>query len=147
MCVTTDITDLFDIHPKNKQDVGARLALWALANSYGKKELDYSGPLYESMKAEGGKIKLTFHHAEKLRSSDGQPLSFFEVAGDDGNFVEAKAEIDGDTVIVSSDAVAKPSAVRFGWKDYATPNLVNGAGLPASPFRTDDFKLKTAGRR
>lgn len=148
MAVTTDITDLFDIHPKNKQDVGLRLALWSLATTYGKSDLVYSGPLYESMAVEGNKIRIKFKHlGGGLQAKDGQPLTFFSIAGEDKNFVDAKAEIDGDTVVVTSDKVEKPVAVRFGWKDYATPNLFNKAGLPASPFRTDNFPLVTAGRK
>lgn len=136
MAVTTDITNLADIHPRNKQDVGYRLALWALAGTYGK-DLVYSGPLYKSMKVEGSKVLLTFDHSEGLKSRDGKDLSWFTIAGEDGNFVEAKATIDNDTVVVWSDAVSSPKAVRLGWHQLAEPNLVNGAGLPASPFRTD----------
>jgi sialate O-acetylesterase len=147
MAVTTDITEINDIHPKNKQDVGLRLALWALANTYDKKDLVYSGPLYDSMSVEAGKIRIKFKHANGLQSSDSQPLNSFTIAGDDEKFVPAKAEIDGDTIVVSSPDVSKPVAVRFGWNDLATPNLVNKAGLPASPFRTDKFKLVTAGRK
>jgi sialate O-acetylesterase len=146
MAVTTDITELFDIHPRNKQDVGARLAQWALGTTYGK-DVTISGPLYDSMAVEAGKIRLKFKHAEGLMAKDGQDLTDFEIAGDDEKFVPAKAVIDGETVVVSSPDVPKPVAVRFGWKDYATPNLFNKAGLPASPFRTDSFKMVTAGRK
>lgn len=138
MAVTVDIANLKDIHPKNKQDVGKRLALWALAKTYDKKGIVYSGPLYKSMKVEGDRIRLTFDHVGGgLVSRDGKPLSWFTIAGDDGNFVEATAVIDGNDVLVSSDAVAKPTAVRFGWSQLAEPNLSNKEGLPASPFRTD----------
>ncbi len=148
MAVTTDITELFDIHPKNKQDVGQRLALWALANSYEKSDVVYSGPLYDSMAVEDNKIRLKFKHVGGgLEAKDGQPLNFFTIAGEDQAFVDAKAEIDGDTIVVTSDQVEKPVAVRFGWSDFATPNLFNKAGLPASPFRTDDFPMVTAGRK
>lgn len=146
MAVTTDITDLFDIHPKNKQDVGARLAQWALGTTYGK-DVTISGPLYDSMVVEAGKIRIKFKHAEGLTAKDSQELTFFEIAGEDEKFVPAKAEIDGETVVVSSPDVPKPVAVRFGWKDYATPNLYNKARLPASPFRTDNFKMVTAGQK
>jgi sialate O-acetylesterase len=144
MCVTTDITNINDIHPKNKQDVGKRLALWALANTYGQKDLVYSGPLYDSYEVEGNKIRIKFQHAKGLKSGDGKPLTHFQIAGEDQKFVDAKAEIDGETIVVSSDSVAKPVAVRFAWSPIAEPNLFNGAGLPASPFRTDDWKLMTA---
>lgn len=137
MAVTTDIANLKDIHPKNKQDVGKRLALWALAKDYGKKDLVYSGPLYKSSKFEGGKAVIEFDHVGGgLVSRDGKPLNWFTVAGENGEFVEAKAEIVGSTVVVSSDKVEKPVAVRFGWHELAEPNLSNKDGLPASPFRT-----------
>lgn len=144
MCVTTDITNINDIHPKNKQDVGKRLALWALANTYGKKDLVYSGPLYDSHEIEGNKIRIKFKHGAGLMAKDDKPLTHFQIAGDDQKFVEAKAEINGDTLVVSSEAVPKPAAVRFAWSPIAEPNLFNKAGLPASPFRTDDWKLMTA---
>ena len=142
MAVTTDIGNLADIHPKNKQDVGLRLALWALAKVYERDDLVYSGPLYKSMEAENGKIRIHFDHAEGLKSSDGQPLTWFQVAGSDGKFVDAQAEVDGDTIVVSSDEVSEPEAVRFGWHQEAEPNLVNGAGLPASPFRTNGPRVE-----
>jgi sialate O-acetylesterase len=138
MAVTTDISNLKDIHPKNKQDVGARLARWALAKDYGKKDLVYSGPLYKSMKTEGDKIRLYFDHVGGgLVSRDGEPLSWFAIAGEDGEFVEAKAETDGETIVVHAESVKSPVNVRFGWNQLAEPNLSNKAGLPASPFRTD----------
>jgi len=138
MAVTTDIGNIGDIHPRNKQDVGKRLALCALAKDYGRSGLVYSGPLYKSMKIDGRKVRIRFDHVGGgLVSRDGKPLTWFTVAGADGKFVEAKAEIDGETVVVSCDAVAAPKAVRFGWDQIAEPNLANKEGLPASPFRTD----------
>lgn len=138
MAVTVDIGNVNDIHPKNKQDVGKRLALWALAKNYGKTGLVYSGPLYKEMKVDGNKVRLSFEHVGSgLVSRDDKPLSNFTIAGEDNKFVEAKAEIDGGTVVVSSDEVAKPVAVRFAWNQMAEPNLSNKEGLPASPFRTD----------
>lgn len=136
MAVTTDIANLNDIHPKNKQDVGLRLALWALAKDYGK-DIVYSGPLYKEMKVEGNKIRLFFDHAKGLKSGDDKPLTWFTIAGKDGEFVEAKAVVDGETIVVSSPEVSEPARVRFGWHQTAEPNLFNGADLPASPFRTD----------
>jgi sialate O-acetylesterase len=151
MAVTLDITDgpaaieakngQFDgIHPKNKQDVGRRLALWALAKVYGH-DVVYSGPIYKSMTLEGDKIRLQFDHCgQGLVSRDGKPLTDFTIAGEDQKFLPAVATIDGDSVIVHSDKVAKPVAVRYAWYDTAIPNLSNKDGLPASPFRTDRWK-------
>ncbi len=138
MAVTTDIGNLRDIHPRNKQDVGRRLALWALAKDYGRDDVTYSGPLYKSMTVEGNTIRLTFDHVGSgLTSRDDEPLTWFQIAGEDKEFVEANATIDGDTLVVSSDAIANPVAVRFGWHQSAEPNFMNKEGLPASPFRTD----------
>ncbi len=137
MAVTTDIGNLRDIHPRNKQDVGRRLALWALAKDYGREDVIYSGPLYKSMAVEGNTIRLTFNHiGSGLTSRDEEPLTWFQIAGEDKEFVEAAAIIDGDTVVVSSETVENPVAVRFGWHQSAEPNFVNKEGLPASPFHT-----------
>lgn len=140
MAVTVDISNTKNIHPTNKQDVGKRLALWALAQVYGQKDLVYSGPLYKSMKVDGNKIRLTFDHSGSgLASRDGEPLTWFTIAGDDKNFVEAEAKIAGNEIVVSSQSVEKPVAVRFAWNQDAEPNLSNKEGLPASPFRTDKW--------
>ena len=140
MVVTTDLADIKNVHPKNKFDVGNRLALWALAKDYGKKDLVYSGPLYKSMKVEGSKIRISFAHAEGgLAARDGKDLNEFQIAGADGKFVPAKAVIDGQTVVVSADGVTAPKTVRFGWHNVANPNLVNKVKLPASPFQTDNW--------
>ncbi|HRF00648.1 MAG TPA: sialate O-acetylesterase [Pirellulaceae bacterium] len=137
MAVTTDITQLDDIHPRNKQDVGRRLSLWALAGPYGREGIVVSGPLYREMKVEGSKIRLHFDHVGSgLVSLDEQPLNSFTIAGKDGNYVEAQATIDGDSIVVSAESVSEPVAVRFGWHQEATPNLGNVERLPASPFRT-----------
>ncbi|MGB1707706.1 MAG: 9-O-acetylesterase, partial [Rubripirellula sp.] len=140
--VTTDLVDnIADIHPRNKLDVGNRLALWALAKTYQMDGTTYSGPLYKSMSVEGNRARLTFAHtANGLRSSDGNALSEFQVAGNDGKFVAADAIVDGNTVIVSASQVKSPKTVRFGWHKTANPNLVNSAGLPASPFQTDNWR-------
>lgn len=142
MAVTTDLVDnIGDIHPRNKKDVGHRLSLWALAKNYGRSELVYSGPLYKSMKVDGSTVRLSFAHAgDGLKSSDGKPLTEFQIAGKDGVFVPATAEIDGKTVLVHADGIAEPAHVRFGWHKVAMPNLVNSAGLPASPFQTNNWQ-------
>ena len=140
MVVTTDIGNVRDIHPRNKQDVGLRLAFWALAKTYGKDDLVCSGPLYKSMKVEGNKIRISFNHVGSgLESRDGEPLSWVQIAGEDKEFVDAVAEIDGDTIVVSSEEVQSPVAVRLGWNQSAEPNLMNQEGLPVSPFRTDSW--------
>jgi len=140
MAVTTDIGNLKNIHPTNKQDVGKRLALWALAKNYGKEDLVYSGPLYKSMKVEGNSIHLTFDHVGGgLMTRDKAAPSEFIVAGEDKKFVPAKAIIVGDTIVVSAAGVAKPVAVRYAFSQTAKATLMNKEGLPASPFRTDDW--------
>ncbi len=144
MAVISDIGNLQDIHPTNKADVGNRLALWALAKDYGKKDLSYSGPIYKNFSVEGDRIKLEFDHAAGLKSRDGKPLTHFVIAGEDQHFVPAEATIKGNTIVLGNPSVTKPLAARFGWREDAEPNFVNGAGLPASPFRTDTFKAVTA---
>lgn len=140
MAVTVDIGNTEDIHPRNKQDVGKRLALWALAKTYDRDGLVYSGPLYKSMQIEGDRIRVSFNHVDGgLVSRDEKPLRHFTIAGKDKEFVEATATIDGETVVVSADDVENPVAVRFAWHQEAEPNLSNKAGLPASPFRTDKW--------
>ncbi len=138
MAVTTDITNLYDIQPKNKKEVGYRLSLCPWALTYGKKDLVYSGPLYKSMTIEGDKIRLRFDHVGSgLISLDDRPLTWFAIAGEDHIFYKARAEIDGDSVLVWCEKVPAPTAVRLGWHQLATPNIGNREGLPASPFRTD----------
>lgn len=144
MAVIIDIGEANDIHPKNKQDVGNRLALWALAKTYGKK-LVYSGPIYRSMEKKDNQIVLRFDHAGSgLVAKDGQPLKGFSIAAADKKFVWAEARIAGDTVVVSSPAVPDPVAVRYAWADNPVCNLYNQEGLPANPFRTDDWPGVTA---
>jgi sialate O-acetylesterase len=138
MAATHDIGSYPDCHGINKQDVGKRLALWALARTYGQKDLVYSGPLYKRMAVEGGKVRIHFDFARSgLVSNDGKPLTWFTIAGEDKKYVAATAVIEGDSVVVSNEAVAKPVAVRFAWSQAAAPNLANKEGLPASAFRTD----------
>ncbi|MDE3236983.1 MAG: sialate O-acetylesterase [Bacteroidota bacterium] len=138
MVVTTDLVDdLSNIHPSYKWVVAHRLALIALAKLYGKKKLVYQGPVYESMKVNSQSVELSFANvAGGLKSSDGKPLSWFTIAGEDGNFVPANAEIKGKKIIVSSPEITVPKYVRFAWDEKAQPNLINKEDLPAAPFRT-----------
>ncbi len=141
MAVTTDIGDPHDIHPRNKQDVGKRLAAIALNKTYGGTE-EYSGPVYEAMKTIGNKAVITFTHTGKgLMTPDKYGyLRGFEIAGADRQFHYAKAFIEGDHVVVVNDNVSSPVAVRFGWADDASDcNLYNMEGFPAGPFRTDQW--------
>lgn len=139
MAVTIDIGDANDIHPGNKQEVGNRLALNARAKVYGEK-LSYSGPIYQTMKLEGNRIRLFFDHAEAgLLVKGGEALKGFAIAGADKKFVWANAKIEGKTVVVSHANIAQPVAVRYAWSINPACNLYNQDGLPASPFRTDDW--------
>mgnify|MGYP000103161848 CR=1 FL=1 len=128
-----------DIHPKNKQEVGRRLALAARARVYGEPVV-YSGPIYKSMSVRDGQIRLEFNHVGSgLMAKGGEPLKGFAIAGADRKFVWADAKIDGDAVVVSARDVAAPAAVRYSWANNPIGNLYNKEGLPASPFRTDDW--------
>jgi len=146
MAVTIDIGDADELHPRNKLDVGRRLAAWALADTYKQKVIP-SGPLFDRYTINGNEVRIRFKHADGLKTMDGGPLKGFAIAGEDRHFVWADARIDGDTVIVSSPKISKPVAVRYGWADNPIANLYNKAGLPASPFRTDDWPGITAARR
>ncbi|MCK4275561.1 MAG: 9-O-acetylesterase, partial [Phycisphaerae bacterium] len=138
MVVTTDVGDIVDIHPRDKAAVGERLALWALAKTYGRPDIVYCGPMYKSLAVEGDKIRISFEHVGGgLISTDHKPLSWFEIAGADGRYTPAKAKIDGASVLVHSPEVPQPVAVRFAWHEEAQPNLANAEGLPAGPFRTN----------
>lgn len=140
MAVTIDIGEAYDIHPKNKQDVGIRLALAARANTYGQ-NIPYSGPIYRSYSINDNKIRVSFTNTDGgLKIKDGQTLKGFTIAGPDHKFYNADAVISGNDVIVSSSNVPYPVAVRYAWADNPDCNLHNGAGLPASPFRTDDWR-------
>lgn len=137
LAVTLDVGDFKDIHPPYKKQVGERLALWALAKDYGQKDLVCSGPLYKDMKTEGGKIRLSFDYTGSgLVAKDGELTNFF-IAGADKKFVPAKAAIEGKAIVVSSDQVAEPVAVRYAFDNAGVPSLFNKEGLPASSFRTD----------
>ncbi len=139
MAVTMDIGDPKDIHPRNKKEVGRRLSLLALNQTYGKSSIVCRGPMYREIKIENGKARLSFQSDVGGLDSGGKPLTSFTIAGEDKKFIEARAEIDGDSVRVWSDSVTKPVAVRFAWGAADEPNLKNKAGLPAPSFRTDDW--------
>jgi sialate O-acetylesterase len=146
MAVITDVGDPKDIHPTKKEPVGARLAVAALGIAYGKNN-EYSGPVHDKMAVKDGKAVLHFKHVGKgLEAKDG-PLQGFTIAGADRKFYNAKAEIQGDSVLVWCDKVLEPVAVRYGWANCPVVNLWNKDGLPASPFRTDDFPGVTASKR
>jgi sialate O-acetylesterase len=134
MAVAIDIGDKTDIHPKDKQEVGRRLALAARGIAYGEK-IEYSGPVYRKMDVADGKARLSFDHVGGGLKAEGE-LRGFEVAGEDEKYVPAKAAIDGAQVVVWSDGIAKPQAVRYAWAAFPDANLYNGEGLPAVPFRT-----------
>ncbi|MDT5270504.1 MAG: sialate O-acetylesterase [Acidobacteriota bacterium] len=144
MAVVIDIGNPDDIHPRNKLDVGLRLARWALADTYGW-EMEKSGPLYDSYKVEGDRVRVRFTHAGGLKTRDGAAPTGFYVAGADHKFVPAEARIEKGAVIVWSKDVPSPVAVRYAWSDNPAANLYNSEGLPASPFRTDDWPGLTAG--
>jgi sialate O-acetylesterase len=151
MAVIMDIGAAGDIHPKNKQDVGKRLAAWALAKDFGKK-VECSGPLYRKCQVEGNKIRIEFDHAESglmvgekkgldpvQETADGK-VKWISIAGEDKKFYWAEAAIDGKTLVVSSDKVPNPVAVRYAFAmNPQGANLYNKDGLPASPFRTDNW--------
>ncbi len=139
VAVITDAGDATDIHPTKKEPCGVRMALLARSQVYGEK-LVASGPIYKELKVDGVKAVLSFTSVGGgLVASDSKELSGFTIAGEDKVFHPATAKIEGDTVVVTSDKVTKPVAVRYGWKNYPVVNLSNKEGIPASPFRTDDF--------
>lgn len=138
MVVTMDIGDLRTIHPPDKENVGKRLAYWALARDY-KQNIPYSGPVFKESKIEGNKVRVVFDHTGEGLKMEGEKLQHFMIAGRDKNFVPADAEIQGGTVVVSSPDVRDPVAVRFGWGSTDMTNLFNSSGLPAGPFRTDNW--------
>jgi sialate O-acetylesterase len=140
LAVIIDIGEAADIHPRNKQEVGRRLALNALATTYGA-ALPYSGPLYRELRVEAGALRLLFDHVEAGLVCQGERLTAFAIAGEDRRFVWADARIDGDTIVVASPQVPAPVAVRYGWTENPACTLYNTAGLPASPFRTDDWPV------
>ncbi|HEX2099025.1 MAG TPA: sialate O-acetylesterase, partial [Candidatus Synoicihabitans sp.] len=136
MVVTIDVGDANDIHPAQKAPVGARLALAARALAYGE-NLEFSGPVWKDLRIDGAEAVVTFGHLGGGLVAPGGTLRGFTIAGVDRVFHPAEARIAGDTVVVTSSAVAQPVAVRYGWQNVASGNLFNRVGLPASPFRTD----------
>jgi sialate O-acetylesterase len=145
MAVTIDIGEANNVHPHNKAPLGDRLARIALANVYGR-AIEYSGPLYDSFAVEGGSIRVKFTHLGGGLVARGGDLKWFQIAGSDRKFVGADAKIDGDSIVVSSPRVSAPAAVRYAWDDYPDGcNLYNAAGLPASPFRTDNWAYPIPG--
>jgi sialate O-acetylesterase len=138
MAVAIDIGEALNIHPRNKQDVGKRLARWAMRDCYGDTNCEVSGPLYSSSAVEGDTIRIRFAHIGGGLKAKGGELKGFAIAAADKRFVWAKATIDGDSVVVESGSVKSPAFVRYAWADNPECTLYNGAGLPASPFRTDN---------
>lgn len=141
MVVVSDLVDdVKNIHPRNKQDVGKRLASWALGENYGVKGLAYKHPLYQSMNVEKSKVRIQFVNVSNGLKSVGDEISCFEIAGDDHIFKPAKVRIDGNTLLVWSKEIKTPVAVRFSWSNDAIGSLFSKEGLPVVPFRTDDWK-------
>ena len=143
MVVTTDlVNDINNIHPKMKKEVAIRLANYALAETYGEKNIAYKSPEYKSMKIENGKIRVYFDNAEDGLMSKGDTLKEFFIAGKDQNFLPAEAKIDGNSIIAWNERIKKPVAVRFAFRNATQPNLFNKEGLPVDPFRTDDWPVQ-----
>jgi len=142
MASLMDVGEKSCIHPANKKAAGERLAYLALANTYGKKGIEFSGPVLKEMKTEGSIIKLTFDHAKNGLTTFGMELNNFKVAGENKNFVPAQAFITNQGITVFSPAVDKPVAVRYAFDDFVIGELYNTEGLPASSFRTDDWEMK-----
>jgi sialate O-acetylesterase len=139
MAVTLDVGNYDLIHPGDKEAVAKRLAYWALAKTYQVKGIAYCGPIFNSRQIKENQIVIDFNYAEQGLSSFGKELDGFVVSGNDRVFYPAKARIEGKNVIVSSDSVLHPVAVRYGWCNYLQGTLYNNAGLPASSFRTDSW--------
>ena len=141
MAVTMDIGDPSDIHPANKQEVGRRLALWALAKTYGRDDIVHSGPLYREHSVEGARVRVRFESLGSGLIEGGDHITGFEIAGEDRRFRRAAARIDGDSVLVWSSEVPRPVAVRYGFSAASQPILFNKSWLPAAAFRTDDWPV------
>ncbi|MFC0185560.1 sialate O-acetylesterase [Pseudarcicella hirudinis] len=147
MATIIDIGEAGNIHPKNKQDVGNRLALSARKIAYGEENVIHSGPMYQDMVIEGNTIRLTFNSIGSGLTASNGALKGFTIAGDNHQFVWANASIEGNTIVVSSPEVQKPVSVRYAWANNPEGcNLYNQEGLPASPFRTDHWDGITKGK-
>ena len=146
LAITIDVGDPKNLHPPRKAEIGGRLALWALETTYGRRVV-FSGPLYESMKVAGNEVHIRFRYVGDGLAVRGDGLKGFAIAGADRKFDWADARIEGDEVIVSSNQVSAPVAVRYAWAGSPECNLYNKNGLPASPFRTDDWPGASAGKR
>jgi sialate O-acetylesterase len=136
MAVIIDIGESRDIHPKNKQDVGLRLALAARGLTY-KQPVEYAGPMFQTANPENGVMRVYLTHSDGMQARGGGAITGFEIAGADGKYVPGEVKVDGNTLLISSAQVASPMAVRYAWADDPLCNLVNQVGLPASPFRSD----------
>jgi sialate O-acetylesterase len=146
LAVTIDVGEAGNLHPPRKAEIGQRLALWALATAYGEK-IVYSGPMYGSSKIEGDRIRIRFRQIGSGLDARGGELKGFAIAGADRKFHWAKASIEGDSVVVFSPEVSAPVAVRYAWANSPECNLYNKEGLPASPFRTDEWPGATFSER
>jgi sialate O-acetylesterase len=145
MAVTIDIGEANNVHPHNKEPLGDRLTRIALAKTYGR-DIEYSGPRYESMTIEGSAVRIKFSHLGGGLVAKGGALKWFQIAGADQKFVDADAQIDGDTIRVTAASVPSPQAVRYAWDDFPDGcNLYNAADLPAAPFRTDHWDYPLVG--
>lgn len=138
MAVTIDVGETADIHPRNKSVVGKRLAINALANTYGE-NIEYSGPIFEKYSIEGEKVRVAFSHCAGMKAFDGGPIKGFSIAGVDHKYYFADAVVDGNSIVISCPDVSFPVAVRYAWANNPVCNLANASGLPASPFRTDNW--------
>ena len=141
MAVVNDIANIKDIHPRNKDDVGKRLALLALNKTYGQHDVVCDSPLFDRFEVEGDALRVQFKHAQSLKTRDGAAPNWFTICGPDGVFQDADAVIDGAAVVLTAQDVAEPVAVRFAWDHCAEPNLMNEAGLPASAFRAGTIPI------
>ncbi len=140
MAVANDIGAANDIHPKNKKEVGLRLSRWALAKDYGKDDEVLCGPLFESVEEKEGRLIATFQYAAGLKSRDGGPLKRFEIKAENGTWVWAEDQVKDGKVIVWAEDIESPKALRYAWAENPEgANLVNGEGLPASCFTTEDL--------
>jgi sialate O-acetylesterase len=139
MAVAIDIGETKDIHPKNKQEAGRRLSLWALAQVYGREDVVFQGPSFSAHETRGGEIMVRFANATGLKTVDGAPPWAFQIAGEDKAWHPAVARIEGTTVILKADGVPQPVAARYAWENDPKCTLVNAAGLPAAPFRTENW--------